>query len=93
MEHEGTASRVEEPTHDSSGAAVPASLDVRIASLMSRFSQLTPHGQRRFMELLNLYLYASPMQRRQLRQDWLALGADGAAGLDLMRDDCVKKSK
>lgn len=61
---------LEQTTASFHGAAVPASLDVRIASLMSRFSQLTPLGQKRFLELLNAYLYASPAQRRQLRNDW-----------------------
>lgn len=45
-------------------------LDARIAALMSRFSELTPSGQKRFLDLLNLYLYASPTRRRQLRSSW-----------------------
>lgn len=45
-------------------------LDARIATLMTNFAALTPAGQKRFLELLNLYLYASPVQRRQLRSDW-----------------------
>ncbi|WP_434211942.1 hypothetical protein [[Pseudomonas] boreopolis] len=53
------------------------SLDVRIARLMSLFSQLTPLGQRRFIELLNAYLHASPSQRRRLGRDWLAARRDG----------------
>ncbi len=71
---------------------MPASLDVRIASLMSRFSQLTPVGQKRFMELLNAYLYASPSQRRQLRRDWLAAGSEGTGESDPARESNVKKS-
>ncbi|EED40066.1 hypothetical protein SSKA14_3084 [Stenotrophomonas sp. SKA14] len=52
---------------------------------MCRFSQLTPHAQRRFTELLNAYLYASPAQRRQLRQRW-------QAQQDAAREDDVKNS-
>ncbi len=61
---------MEVPFASSHGAAVPPLLDVRIASLMCSFSQLSPHGQKRFMALLNEYLYASPTQRRRLRLDW-----------------------
>lgn len=61
---------MEVPFASPHGAAVPPHLDVRIASLMCSFSQLTPHGQKRFMALLNEYLYASPTQRRRLRVDW-----------------------
>ncbi|OBU68370.1 hypothetical protein A9K58_06000 [Stenotrophomonas maltophilia] len=84
--------RVGRPIDESHGAAVPASLDVRIASLMSRFSQLTPVGQKRFMELLNAYLYASPSQRRQLRRNWQAISSDDIGDLDLAGEDSVKKS-
>lgn len=59
---------------------------------MSRFSQLTPLGQKRFMALLNAYLYASPSQRRQLRRDWLAVSGDDTGDADLIREDGVKKS-
>lgn len=78
------ASTVETSTDLVNGAAMPPSLDTRIARLMCDFSQLTPHGQRRFMDVLNLYLYASPVQRRQLRRDW--------QDLPLPRESCVKKS-
>ncbi|WP_434211950.1 hypothetical protein [[Pseudomonas] boreopolis] len=53
---------------------MPHSLDVRIADLMSGFSQLSRHGQKRFVELLNVYLYASPAKRRQMRCDWADAG-------------------
>ncbi|PSD18053.1 hypothetical protein C7E19_03840 [Stenotrophomonas maltophilia] len=46
---------------------------------MWSFAQLTPHGQKRFMELLNEYLYASPLQRRQMRGDWEAALAEPCA--------------
>jgi hypothetical protein len=52
------------------GAAVSRLLDVRIAALMSSYSRLSPHGQKRFLDLLNVYIYASPAQRRQLRSTW-----------------------
>ncbi len=52
------------------GAAVPRPLDGHIAALMSSFARLTPHGQKRFLEQLNEYLYASAAQRRQLRRQW-----------------------
>lgn len=45
-------------------------LDIRIAAMMSSFTRLSPHGQKRFLDLLNVYLYASPAQRRQLRDSW-----------------------
>ncbi|WP_049457096.1 hypothetical protein [Stenotrophomonas maltophilia] len=64
---------------------MPSSLDARIASLMCRFSQLTPHAQRRFTELLNAYLYASPAQRKRLRQHWQVQQIDEC-------DDDVKNS-
>lgn len=70
METACTTVRVEEPNHSATGAAVSRLLDVRIAALMSSFSKLSPHGQKRFLDLLNVYLYASPAQRRQLRSTW-----------------------
>jgi len=70
METPSVETRVETPFSSPHGVAVPPLLDVRIASLMSHFSQLSPHAQKRFMALLNEYLYASPVQRRQLRRDW-----------------------
>lgn len=70
MESSRQAPRVEAPIARLQGVAVPPLLDARLASLMFRFSQLTPHGQKRYMALLNDYLYASPLQRRQLRQQW-----------------------
>jgi len=68
-------SQVEHATVDASiadlrGVTVPPLLDAHIASLMWSFAQLTPSRQKRFMELLNEYLYASPSQRRRLRLDW-----------------------
>ena len=85
MEWCDTADTVEGPIDPCPGVAVPSSLDARIAALMCRFSQLTPHAQRRFTELLNAYLYASPAQRRQLRQRW-------QAQQDAAREDDVKNS-
>ncbi len=79
------AATVEGPIDPFPGAAVPSSLDVRIAALMCRFSQLTPHAQRRFTELLNAYLYASPAQRRELRRTWKDIE-------DASCDDSVKNS-
>ncbi|HGM5876237.1 TPA: hypothetical protein ACKP4S_000706 [Stenotrophomonas maltophilia] len=70
MESQDEGDRVEASIADLRGVAVPPLLDARIASLMWSFAQLTPHGQKRFMELLNEYLYASPAQRRQLRCEW-----------------------
>jgi hypothetical protein len=70
MESQDEDDRVEASIADLRGVAVPPLLDARIASLMWSFAQLTPHGQKRFMELLNEYLYASPAQRRQLRCEW-----------------------
>lgn len=70
METAAEDTTVETPFAPSHGVAVPPLLDVRIASLMCSFSQLSPHGQKRFMALLNEYLYASPTQRRRLRVDW-----------------------
>lgn len=52
------------------GAAVPRPLDGHIAALMSSFAQLKPQAQKRFLEQLNEYLYASAAQRRQLRRQW-----------------------
>jgi len=52
---------------------------------MCRFSQLTPLAQRRFTELLNAYLYASPAQRRRLRLRWQAQQSNEC-------DDDVKNS-
>ena len=58
-------------------------LDARIATLMTNFAALTPAGQKRFLELLNIYLYASPVQRRQLRSDWQgAMAAPCGCGHD-----------
>jgi len=37
---------------------------------MSSFAQLKPQAQKRFLEQLNEYLYASAAQRRQLRRQW-----------------------
>ncbi|HBP02301.1 MAG TPA: hypothetical protein DD677_03800 [Stenotrophomonas sp.] len=71
METQDEGATVEASIADLRGVAVPPLLvDARIASLMWSFAQLTPNGQKRFMELLNDYLYASPSQRRQLRQEW-----------------------
>ncbi|WP_042358733.1 hypothetical protein [Stenotrophomonas maltophilia] len=70
METQDEGATVEASIADLRGVAVPPLLDACIASLMWRFAQLTPNGQRRFMELLNDYLYASPAQRRQLRGEW-----------------------
>ncbi|MBN7829362.1 hypothetical protein J5H37_07270 [Stenotrophomonas maltophilia] len=70
METADQAARVEGPNPPADGAAVSRLLDVRIAALMSSFSRLSPHGQKRFLDLLNVYIYASPAQRRQLRSTW-----------------------
>ncbi|WP_152985182.1 hypothetical protein [Stenotrophomonas beteli] len=59
---------------------MPPALNARIAALMSGYSQLTPQGQRRFMEVLNAFTFASPAQRRQMRRAWLeALALCGSA--------------
>ncbi|WP_171957043.1 hypothetical protein [Stenotrophomonas maltophilia] len=70
METADAMLRVEGSSHPATGAAVSRLLDVRIAALMSSFSRLSPHGQKRFLDLLNVYIYASPAQRRQLRSGW-----------------------
>jgi hypothetical protein len=70
MELAAALDRVMGTPHSHSGAAVSRLLDVRIAALMSSFSRLSPQGQKRFLDLLNVYLYASPAQRRQLRSTW-----------------------
>ncbi|HGM7311825.1 TPA: hypothetical protein ACKP7W_000033 [Stenotrophomonas maltophilia] len=70
METVGEETRVERPNTPAAGAAVSRLLDVRIAAMMTSFVRLSPHGQKRFMDLLNAYLYASPAQRRQLRSSW-----------------------
>ncbi len=81
METQDKGATVEASIADLRGVAVPPLLDARIASLMWSFAQLTPHGQKRFMELLNGYLYASPAQRRQMRGDWeVALAEPCACG-------------
>lgn len=81
METQDERATVEASIADLRGVAVPPLLDARIASLMWSFAQLTPNGQKRFMELLNDYLYASPAQRRQMRGDWeVALGEACACG-------------
>lgn len=83
METQGESATVEASIADLRGVAVPPLLDARIASLMWRFAQLTLHGQKRFMELLNDYLYASPLRRRQMRSDWeVALAEACACGDD-----------
>ncbi len=82
MESPHQVTMVEAPIARPQGAAVPPLLDARLASLMFRFSQLTPHGQKRYMALLNDYLYASPLQRRQLRQAWEALLAQPCGDAD-----------
>jgi hypothetical protein len=79
METQGEQTRVEGSIAHLHGVAVPALLDARIAQLMSYFSQLTPLGQKRFMALLNDYLYASPSQRKQLRQHWEGVLAQPSA--------------
>jgi len=79
METQDKGATVEASIADLRGVAVPPLLDARIASLMWSFAQLTPHGQKRFTELLNDYLYASPMQRRQMRGDWEAALAEPCA--------------
>lgn len=79
MESQDEGDRVEASIADLRGVAVPPLLDARIASLMWSFAQLTPHGQKRFMELLNDYLYASPVQRRQMRGEWEATLAEPCA--------------
>lgn len=84
MDSAASLATVEATLPTSSGAAVSRLLDARIAALMSRFSELTPSGQKRFLDLLNLYLYASPTQRRQLRSRWqeamvAPCGEDGTA--------------
>lgn len=58
METQDEGATVEASIADLRGVAVPPLLDARIASLMWSFAQLTPNGQKRFMELLNDYLYA-----------------------------------
>lgn len=70
METADAMVRVEGSSPPAAGAAVSRLLDVRIAALMSSFSRLSPHGQKRFLDLLNVYIYASPAQRRQLRSAW-----------------------
>ncbi|HEL4244665.1 hypothetical protein I5U23_16420 [Stenotrophomonas maltophilia] len=83
METQDEGATVEASIADLRGVAVPPLLDARLASLMWSFAQLTPHGQKRFMELLNDYLYASPAQRRQMRGDWeVALAEACACGLE-----------
>lgn len=79
METQDEGATVEASIADPRGAAMPPLLDARIASLMWSFAQLTPHGQKRFTELLNDYLYASPVQRRQMRGDWEAALAEPCA--------------
>lgn len=84
METQDQGDRVEASIADTRGAAMPPLLDARIASLMWSFAQLTPHGQKRYMELLNEYLYASPSQRKQMRSDWIAAyGRSCACGDEL----------
>ena len=81
MEIQDQGDRVEVSTADLRGASMPPLLDARIASLMWSFAQLSPHGQKRYMELLNAYLYASPRQRKQMRSDWMvAYGQSCAHG-------------
>lgn len=80
METQEEGATVDASIADLRGVAVPPLLvDARIASLMWSFAQLTPNGQKRFMELLNDYLYASPAQRRQMRGDWEVALAEACA--------------
>ncbi|KIP82314.1 hypothetical protein SN15_14300 [Stenotrophomonas maltophilia] len=44
--------------------------------MLARFSELDAKGQSAFLEALNAYLYASPQQRRRLRDAWRLHGGD-----------------
>ncbi len=79
MESQDERATVDASIADLRGVAVPSLLDAHIASLMWSFAQLTPGRQKRFMELLNDYLYASPLKRRQMRGEWEAALASSCA--------------
>lgn len=38
--------------------------------MLARFAELDAKGQAAFLDTLNAYLYASPQQRRRLRDAW-----------------------
>jgi len=38
--------------------------------MLARFAELDAKGQACFLDALNAYLYASPQQRRRLRDAW-----------------------
>ncbi|MEN5425498.1 hypothetical protein ABE522_03860 [Stenotrophomonas pennii] len=38
--------------------------------MLSAFAELDPREQAAFLDTLNAYLYASPQQRRRLRDAW-----------------------
>jgi len=41
-----------------------------VVLMLVRFSELDAKGQAAFLDALNAYLYASPQQRRRLRDAW-----------------------
>jgi hypothetical protein len=49
---------------------VPKSADDRFIALMLAFAALSAAQQARFLEMLNLYLFASPQRRRQYVRAW-----------------------
>jgi hypothetical protein len=44
--------------------------DARVSSLLSAFATLSSPQQATLLEMLNRYMFASPAQRRRLRQQW-----------------------
>lgn len=47
--------------------------------MLARFAELDAKGQAAFLDALNAYLYASPQQRRRMRDAW-RLGCCDAQG-------------
>ena len=54
----------------STGADVLPLPPAPIMLMLARFSELDAKGQAAFLDALNGYLYASPQQRRRLRDAW-----------------------